>query len=679
MKKKRLHLRAMKNVLIGFWFFFSFVSLASQEYVIIVKSKSEERTPQKEEIYIPKDSFHYTLDKLLEKENGVLIQKFGGEGSYSLIRIRGSNANQVHLYLDGIPLNFASYSEVDVSDLSLWNYQKIEFQKNGSMTGLVGSSIGGSINLIPNYETERNQVFLHGGSFGTFGGGINYNFAWKDHTQEPKFYLGIAAMSESSKQDYEFLNHNGTIYFNRLDDYKDKQRNAYYRKTSGLITSSFSLGKTQVRILNDSFYRVHGIPGPITRQTEKTKREHFRNTSGIRIVSKGIFWGNFQLDTRWYYTYIKNRFYDPRNELAFSSNNSRAELNNKGVHLIPGWSFIITQNFWYKTQFLLGYEEEYFFENRYSNFNIKTTEIPEKKRYHYSFHFHQQFSFFDEFIEFLPEFRYEEYRNNFLIETRTKQLLTIDEIKKDESKISFVNSLYSLIFNLIKNQNQKWNFFIKYHQEKRIPSFIELFGEKGSIVPNLKLRPEQSYNSEVGSIFQFKNIFLDVRGYYRWVRDLIRFLPNSQFSLRAENIQRARIRGFETTAKYKHDWFQIYLAYQYMQAKRIGTSRSAQEEIYIPLMPLHTFKGGIHLFPENTWEFQIEGIYYGAFFRNESNDYFSYQPRKWIFHFTMIYRYQKQLLAYLEVRNTQNLLYEDIIGYPLPGRSYVLGVKYFFD
>ncbi len=670
------------------------ISLYSEDYTIIVKSKKDDKGPKKDILTIEKSNFHYTLDQLLEKEGGILIQKYGGEGSYSLVRIRGSNGNQVQIHIDGIPLHFGSYSEVDLSDLHIMNYQSIQIQKNGIMNELTGSSIGGSINLIPNYYNRENQIWIQGGSYKTFGGGFLYTkLINKDHQIKndssnlkedlPSSIINggitISFYKETSDQNYQFRNHNGTIYFNTLDDYNDVRKNAQYKKTSGMITSFYKFSNTEIRFLNDSFYRIHGLPGSITKQTEKTKREHLRNTTGIFTDTKNLIENFFNLKTRIFYTYINNHFKDPKNELAFGANQSEAFMNNKGLHLMPEVMIFDSSFFSYRLKLLGGYEEERFNEDKYTAFNQKLIDLGEKKRFHYSGHWYNQWIFFNGFLEILPEFRYEEYKNNFYIEPKVKQTTPVEELKKDESKINFINDSYQMILNF-DHHKKNTKIFIKYNNEKRIPSFIELFGEKGSIVPNLNLNPEQSYNVEIGFLYQNEHLLLDVRGYQKKVRNLIRFLPNSQFSLRAENIEKASIKGIEFTLKYKlEEIFQFYYVYQYMEAIKINKKLNSQKNSYIPLLPLHTAKSGISIFPEKTFELQLEIQYFGAFFRNESNDYFSFVKNKWIYNFSSFYRYEKKLLVFLEVRNLQNSLAEDVIGYPLPGRSYQMGLKYFFD
>jgi iron complex outermembrane receptor protein len=673
-------------------YFFLILSLFSQEYTIIVKENKKESNNKTDTIILSQKDFHYTLDKILEKETGMIIQKYGGEGSYSLLRIRGSNANQVNIYLNGIPLNFAAYSEVNLSDLHIFNYHSIEITKNGSSTGLTGSSIGGSVNLIPEFELKKNQIYFQGGSYKTFGAGFFYQKLYKKNYGEiqekqkdesndiDQYFSGwnISIYKETSDQNYPFRNHNGTIYFNTLDDFNDVRKNAQYKKTSALLNGFITIKNTKIQILNDTFYRIHGIPGPITRQTDKTKREHLRNTIGLFSDTKGLFWDNFRLKSRVYYTYINNNFTDPKNELSFGANSSKAYLHNKGVHLMPEAIFSIL-NFIYKINLLLGYEQEFFFEDKYTNFGYKTEDIPEKKRFHKSVHLSNHLILFNGLLEFLPEFRFEKYKNNFFIETNTKQILDIEEIKKDESIIHFINDSYKLLIKPIREKNQELGFFINYNQERRLPSFIELFGEKGSIVPNLKLRPEISYNTEIGFHYLIDNYFIELRLYKRNVKDLIQFIPNSQFSLRAENLEKAYFEGSESTFKYSYkDNLKFSISYQYQIAKQIVKNNYYVKERYIPLIPMHTFKSQITFYFYKKWEYQFDAFYYGAYFKNKSNDYFSYQPPKWIYHFSVLYKWEEILSLFLEIRNLQNRWYEDIVGYPLPGRNYLVGLRYFF-
>ena len=110
---------------------------------------------------IKKENFkgrYLSLSEVLEKETGVRIKRYGGLGSYSTLSIRGSNANQVKIYIDGIPLNNSEGGEVNLSDLSFDNLERIEIHKSGMTPGLSSSAIGGSINLITNGKPLKRKT-----------------------------------------------------------------------------------------------------------------------------------------------------------------------------------------------------------------------------------------------------------------------------------------------------------------------------------------------------------------------------------------------------------------------------------------------------------------------------------------------------------------------------------------
>lgn len=94
-----------------------------------------------------------SLTEILERESGVRVRRFGGLGSYSTLSIRGSNPNQVKIYIDGIPLNNSGGGEVNLSDLPFDNLEKIEIYKSGSSAGFSGSAIGGTVNLVTKKKT----------------------------------------------------------------------------------------------------------------------------------------------------------------------------------------------------------------------------------------------------------------------------------------------------------------------------------------------------------------------------------------------------------------------------------------------------------------------------------------------------------------------------------------------
>ena len=60
-----------------------------------------------------------TIPEVLEETPGITVRQAGGLGQLSTVSIRGSSAEQVAVFLDGVRLNTAAGGAVDFSTLPL--------------------------------------------------------------------------------------------------------------------------------------------------------------------------------------------------------------------------------------------------------------------------------------------------------------------------------------------------------------------------------------------------------------------------------------------------------------------------------------------------------------------------------------------------------------------------------
>ncbi|HMX35626.1 MAG TPA: TonB-dependent receptor plug domain-containing protein, partial [Leptospiraceae bacterium] len=198
-----------------------------------------------------------SLTDILEREAGVRIRRFGGLGSYSTLSIRGSNANQVRIYIDGVPLNNSQGGEINLADLSFDNLEKIEIYKSGASPGFSGSAIGGTVNLVTSKSAKKpsSRFIVSGGSLNTFKLSASHNATIHN------VRYSLFAQQEKSDQNFTFRNNNGT-FLNSFDDFDDKRKNAQFNRYNFTGNASFDIKQTTVTILNDFNYRKNGIPGP---------------------------------------------------------------------------------------------------------------------------------------------------------------------------------------------------------------------------------------------------------------------------------------------------------------------------------------------------------------------------------------------------------------------------------
>ena len=102
---------------------------------------------------------------------GIEVSRSGGVGNLTQVRIRGAEANQTLVLIDGIEVNNPTDGEFDFSNLATADIERIEVIR-GPMSGVYGSSaVGGVINIItrggrgPLTFTARAE----GGSFDSSG------------------------------------------------------------------------------------------------------------------------------------------------------------------------------------------------------------------------------------------------------------------------------------------------------------------------------------------------------------------------------------------------------------------------------------------------------------------------------------------------------------------------------
>ena len=83
----------------------------------------------------------------------------------------------------------------------------------------------------------------------------------------------------------------------------------------------------------------------------------------------------------------------------------------------------------------------------------------------------------------------------------------------------------------------------------RLPTMLELFGDRGWLASAVDLVPERGLSAELGARVRARHGALQVRGeahaFLREDREFIRYVRTSQFQARAQNIDSARTRGLE--------------------------------------------------------------------------------------------------------------------------------------
>ncbi len=339
------------------------------------------------------------LADVLERETSVRVRRYGGRGYQSTLSVRGSNPNQVNVYMDGIPLSDAVTGELNLEDYNLDGMDRLEIFRSGDFSG---SPIGGSLNMITRRrgkQKEGARVKATAGSFKTFGAG-------GDVFGGDALQYNLSARGETSDQNFTFHNDNGTPILNDWDDFDDTRTNAQYKNYFSTLNLNGKIGRTELFFLNDGARRKHGVPGPVPTQTEKTERRLERNTSGIGTDSKGLLVDWLRLESRLYYTENRQRFLDPRQEFSFNQPNARRRLIQKGFHLSPTLYLL---DYYQTLRIFTGVDYEQLRAEDRDRYDHLIERLPERTREQQTIRLEDEIAFFDERWIMTPSAEYKRY------------------------------------------------------------------------------------------------------------------------------------------------------------------------------------------------------------------------------------------------------------------------------
>jgi vitamin B12 transporter len=276
-----------------------------------------------------------TLPEVLRDVPGLNVVQNGSPGGFASVFMRGANANQTKVLVDGIDVSdpSAANGEVDFSQFLASDIDRVEVLR-GPQSGLYGSdAIGGVINIItkPGKGPPKAIAGMEGGSYGTFNqtGGISGSLARFSYNASIAHYRTTNTQVTPSELVPPGRPLNDDFYDNKT----------YATKLGANLTDNFDLGlvaryvDTDLRSTSDDFI------GPEAIRTDSTNHELF--TRGTAHLA--LFDGLFDQTIGYAYTNYRRRIFDPNDAaLAFGNDpdyfrGDRSKIDYLGtLHVMAG-------------------------------------------------------------------------------------------------------------------------------------------------------------------------------------------------------------------------------------------------------------------------------------------------------------------------------------------------------
>jgi iron complex outermembrane receptor protein len=481
------------------------------------------------------------LTAVLAQLVGVHVTQYGGLGSFATVSIRGSSSSQVRAYLDGIPVDDPYLGVTNLADLPLGGVGRVEVYRGFSPPQFGGSAIGGAVNLVTRDRGGRDGVLsgaeanLSGGSFDTRR---ENGSLWLDPGPARVF---AHVTHERSTGDFEFHDDNGTP-LNQDDDEAATRVNNDFDAWSGIVRATTDIPRVATAALayHDAS-RENGVPGLGSFQSTTARSERRRRIGQLRLDGAPRLGGQARWWVDGFYQRADERFSDRGADVSLIPQDTDNTIDSYGGRARARW--VVP---WLPVALeagVLGQKDTFHPVN-----HVPTrTEGPDRWRNATTTTIGADVYLFRQTLVLTATERFERHEDEFFAPPRFAWLPPTPEgrVAHTAQTPSAGARWQPLSWVVVKGNMGRYY---------RLPTFLELFGNTGSVTGNSQLEPERGENRDLGVVVnvpragRFRSLFLEVGYFDNTSENLILFFPNSQYTTKPTNIGSARIRGWEVSA-----------------------------------------------------------------------------------------------------------------------------------
>jgi vitamin B12 transporter len=460
------------------------------------------------------------------KFNSFIYFKENGLGMVSSPSFRGTSASHTAVIWNGININSQLNGQVDFNAISANSYDNITVRSGGGSVLFGSGAIGGSIHLDNLIQFSKQEKHKLLANYGSFNT-QHINYDYVKATD--KSFINIGLGYNASDNDFEYLGSNLT------------NENGSYLNYNFDVNYGYKINKKhQLKIYSSTFFADRNL----SRTLNAPSNDGYED-----INSKNLLEWNFALSSkevitsRISYIFEKFKYFDNnQNKSNFSDGNTQRKIGQ--IDYNNSFSTKV------KLNAILGFESV---TASGSSFDTNTRNI----------------------LSGVVSLNHQ----------LTKKLSYGVQLRQDVQNDFDSPFLYSL--GIEQKFSEKYTLSFNTSKNFRIPTFNDLYWQPGG---NINLKPEDSYQFEIGNAISLKNISFQVNGFYIKSSHLIQWIPNPSGVWSPTNTDETRNLGIEFSANYKtsiKDHFIVINAnYAYTDAKDLETN---QQLISVPKNRLNGF------------------------------------------------------------------------------------------
>jgi vitamin B12 transporter len=569
---------------------------------------------------------------------GVVVRRLGGLGDLAQVGIRGAGARHVEVLVDGIPLNPEGGSAVDLSELPLAAFSRVEVYRGAAPALLGVSALGGAVALVPGEGRGAGLTLGVGSQRAVRGAGtLGVPLPGGGH-------LWAAVDALATQGSFRYLDDGGTRGDPSDDRFVPRENN-----DTRFLGTLARWQQGPVSLLHTGTWRDDGVPGFTFAPSLSARYQLDRQLLGLRVRGPA---GASELSARGYGLYRRDRLADPEDELGVGSGSSAdrsGSLGLDGSARVPLSSAV-------RLDGALGgrldlYDGATTGAQRGVGRAIASLPLA-----------------FDTF-ELVPA------------------LIALGLTREGDAPQLFAMPRLGAVWRA----ESPWAIKANAGAFARPPDLLELYGDRGALVGNPELVAERGQQGDAGVLLQRPRLRLEGVAFLARYRELIVWTTGPQGVARPENVSSALIGGLELAGSAQRG--PARLLGQLTLTRAINTSDDpTYRGNQLPRQPVAEayLEGGL----DAGWGFvQLDGSGTAGSWADTAN--FALQPPRLLLGATTGLRHERTGLALeLDLRNLldartasvprdplvddglrvrQPLV--DFTGYPLPGRTVWLALR----
>lgn len=541
--------------------------------------------------------------------NSTIYFKEYGRGMLSTVSFRGTTSSQTAVIWNGININSQMNGSTDFNTISGSDYNSISVKAGGGSVIYGSGAIGGTVHLNNDLAFNNrfeNTLKLDYGSFNTIG--INY----KTNISNEKWSTQIGFSKNSSTNDYKYLNRY---------TWRGEQRwnqNGQYDVITMSADAGYKIDSKNTLKLYSQFSNTDRNTSLVV-ETE-TKSKYINGFNRNLLEYDGDF-GKFKTNFKTAYIFENYQY--------FADNSSDISTYGKTESLI--------------TKLDLGYTL------------FKSTQINGILDYNRTKGYGSSFG--------------DHVREISSAGLLIKQDFSADWKNELGIRKEFTNNYKSpVLFSLGSSYqfSRLYNFKLNLSRNFRIPTYNDLYWEEGG---NPDLKPESSYQAEIGNVFTFKNISLTQTFYYIKIKDLLQWVPGKNGIWSPTNKDNVNSYGAETLLSWRKQFGKNNLSANASYAYTASKDQATKKQLFF--VPYNKITASV-AYSRNRIAAYYQFLYNGFVYTRADNN-----PDEIINDYMVSnigidydFKFLDSFKLGFQVLNIFNKDYESLENRPMPGRNF---------